>query len=324
MMPSKDFRIVYMGTPEFAVEPLKVLLDRGFNVVAVVTAADKPAGRGQKLAFSPVKEFALGRSLPVLQPEKLKDPAFLSQLGALKPDLNVVVAFRMLPKLVWAMPPRGTINLHASLLPQYRGAAPINWAVINGEPETGVTTFFIEEEIDTGKIIKQERLPILPTDNVGDVYANLMALGSRVLADTVELISLGKETAVDQGEILKPGLVIKPAPKISKEDCRIDWAKRSEDVHNLVRGFSPYPAAWTNLVSENHEPLLLKIFSSALELNDHDEQPGSIVTDSKSRLKVATCDGFINILELQPAGKKRMDVVSFLNGHHISTGDRVQ
>ena len=319
IMSNQDFRIVYMGTPEFAVEPLKTLLDNGFNVVGVITAPDKPAGRGHKMQFSQVKEFAVTRGLNILQPEKLKDPVFISELESLKADLFVVVAFRMLPKVVWAMPPKGTINLHASLLPQYRGAAPINWAVINGDKQTGVTTFFIEEEIDTGMIIDQQVIDIDPDENVGSVYQRLMELGSKVLSGTVQNIKDGTVKPISQSDKITKTSDLKAAPKISKDTCQINWGKTAREVHNLVRGFSPYPAAWTIISKDDNTTEVVKIFSTRPEVTKHNLQPGAIDTDSKHYMKIATTDGFVSVLEIQPAGKKRMDIGSFLNGHLISS-----
>lgn len=310
-----------MGTPEFAVKPLGSLLDEGYNVVGVVTTPDKPAGRGHRMHFSEVKQFALDRNLAIMQPEKLKDPAFLADLESMKADLFVVVAFRMLPKVVWSMPPRGTINLHASLLPQYRGAAPINWAIINGDNTTGVTTFFIEEEIDTGMIIDQQSITIGPDENAGSLYQRLMDLGSQVLVSTVGNIKDGAVKPVAQQDRVGQ-MELKPAPKISKEICQIRWDKPSAMVHNHVRGFSPYPAAWTSIVHGDQQPEVVKIFSTSYELQAHNYEHGTIVTDGKHYMKVATPDGFVSILEIQPAGKKSMDVSAYLNGHHIGHSDR--
>ena len=248
-MKKEDMRIVYMGTPEFAVESLRALVEGGYNVVGVVTMPDKPIGRhGSVLQASPVKQYALEKGLPVLQPEKLKDEAFLNALRELRADLQVVVAFRMLPEVVWAMPPLGTFNLHAALLPQYRGAAPINWAVINGETETGVTTFFLTHGMDTGKIILQRRLPIADTDDVGTVYDALMHLGAGVVLETVNLILSGEAHAVEQSALGVPESALRPAPKIFKDTCRIDWQQPLKRIYDFIRGLSPYPAAWTELV----------------------------------------------------------------------------
>lgn len=314
-MSEKDFRIVFMGTPEFAVASLKSLIDSGFNVVAVVTAPDKPAGRGQKLQESDVKQYAKTLNIPILQPEKLKDTGFVDQLLHLKADLQVVVAFRMLPEVVWSMPRFGTINLHASLLPQYRGAAPINWAVINGDKKTGVTTFFIEKEIDTGKIIHYKEVEITDTDNAGTLHDKLMETGAALLAQTVSSIIAGNYPQVDQNSQLPEGAVLKPAPKIFKDTCRINWNTNIDSVYNFIRGLSPYPAAWT--VFENMqtgEKLSAKIFETRRESANHNQLPGTIVTDEKNYLKVAVEGGFLQINVLQLEGKKRLSMDEFLRG----------
>lgn len=299
-MKKEDLRIVYMGTPEFAVESLKTLVEGGYNVVAVVTQPDKPVGRhGSVLQPSQVKQYAMSQNIPVLQPEKMKDEAFVEQLRSYNADLQVVVAFRMLPEVVWAMPRFGTFNVHASLLPQYRGAAPINWAIINGETETGVTTFFLDHEIDTGRIIFQERMPIAETDDVGIVYDKLMLLGAEICKKTVDAVieTEGNVPTYAQDTCL-PSTELKPAPKIFKETCRIDWTKPSSEVYNFVRGLSPYPAAWTMF---NNQPM--KIYK--VHIADS-QQPHS--------LQVKCSDGVIVIDELQLAGKKRMPSAAFLNG----------
>ena len=277
MVTKDDMRIIYMGTPEFAVFPLKRLIENKYNVVAVVTSVDKPAGRGQKISYSPVKECALSYNIPVLQPENLKDPKFINELETYKADLQIVVAFRMLPKIVWSMPIRGTFNLHASLLPQYRGASPINYAILNGEKETGVTTFFIDENIDTGKIIFQEIVDIDEKDTFGTLHDKLMKTGSELVVKTTEAIL---------------------------------------NIHNHVRAFNPIPGAWTTLVTID-EKEILKIFSTSYEIEAHFLNPGVIKTDSKTYIKIATFDGFIFINELQPAGKSKMSVKDFLNGYKI-------
>lgn len=308
-----DIPIIFMGTPEFAVTSLKTLLDKGYNVKAVVTTPDKPAGRGKNIQFSDVKKFALEHNLPILQPEKLKSPEFLAQLKEIDADLFVVVAFRMLPKEVWAMPKRGTINLHAALLPDYRGAAPINHAIINGETETGITTFYINEQIDTGKIIMQERCAIEPEDNIGTLYDKLMFIGAEAVCKTVDIIASGNVNAIEQDSIRTEGL--HPAPKITKEFCQINWNNKSVDIHNLIRGLSPYPAAWCYLKDE----ITAKIFTSAYSVEKHNLEAGTFVSDNKSFLKVATQDGFVSILELQMQGKKRMAIKDFLNGFKFNT-----
>lgn len=308
-----DIPIIFMGTPEFAVTSLKTLLDKGYNVKAVVTTPDKPAGRGKNIQFSDVKKFALEHNLPILQPEKLKSPEFLAQLKEIDADLFVVVAFRMLPKEVWAMPKRGTINLHAALLPDYRGAAPINHAIINGETETGITTFYIDEQIDTGKIIMQERCAIEPEDNIGTLYDKLMFIGAEAVCKTVDIIASGNVNAIEQDSIRTEGL--HPAPKITKEFCQINWNNKSIDIHNLIRGLSPYPAAWCYLKDD----ITAKIFTSAYSIEKHNLEAGTFVSDNKSYLKVATQDGFVSILELQMQGKKRMAIKDFLNGFKFNT-----
>lgn len=309
-MDKKDLRIVYMGTPDFAVESLKKLVDGGYNIVAVVTMPDKPAGRGHKIQFSPVKEFALSRNLPLLQPEKLKDESFLRQLADCKADLQIVVAFRMLPEVVWNMPRLGTFNLHASLLPKYRGAAPINWAIINGEKQTGVTTFFLKQEIDTGNIIMQESIDIDDNENAGSVHDRLMYLGADLVKRTVDRILDGNVSATPQ-----PALTGEPAgaPKIFKETCRIDFTRTARQVHNFIRGLSPYPAAWCELEIDGKKQTV-KIYTARPETCSRNEQPGQTVTDGKTYLKVAVADGYVDILELQLPGKKRMTAKDMLNG----------
>ncbi len=298
-------RIVFMGTPEFAVTSLDILVKNGFEVVAVVTAVDKPAGRGNQLQQSAVKKYALEHGLRVLQPEKLKAPGFIEELTALKPDLQVVVAFRMLPEVVWNLPPMGTINLHGSLLPAYRGAAPINWAVINGETETGVTTFFLQHEIDTGSIIQQTKMPIGPDENAGEVHDRMMALGAETMLNTVKEIQAGTAKGTPQ----EMGGNYPHAPKIFREDCKIDWNKPVDEVYNHIRGLSPYPAAWTELDGKT-----LKIYSAKKELTSHGKAPGFADTDGKQYLRFATPDGYILAEELQLEGKKRLGVKEFLLG----------
>lgn len=308
----KKTRIVYMGTPEFAVAPLEALIAKGYDVVGVVTVADKPSGRGLKVNESAVKKYAVEHNIPVLQPVKLKDPEFLEALRAWKADLFVVVAFRMLPEEVWTMPKLGTFNLHAALLPQYRGAAPINWAVINGERITGVTTFMIDKDIDTGNIIFREECRISDTDTAGDVHDRLMEMGARLVPDTVEAIVKGEAELRVQRSFIQGSEVLHPAPKLTKELCHIDWHRSTKDVYNLIRGLSPYPTAYTEIVPADGEPVQLKIFSA--EKIDASAEPGTILSDGKSYLAIATADGAISIKELQLAGKKRMDVKSFLLG----------
>lgn len=313
-MGNNNSRIVFMGTPDFAVESLKKLLEKGKNIVAVVTAPDKPAGRGRELAQSAVKQFAIKNHLPVLQPEKLKDPIFVQQISQLNPSLIVVVAFRMLPKLIWDIPSYGTINLHASLLPQYRGAAPINWAIINGETVTGVTTFFIEEAIDTGKILLQKKIPVLPGDNAGSLHDKLMNEGSILLDETVDGILAGKLTSIEQSELIAGEGILHPAPKITREMCRIDWNQSLENIHNLVRGMSPYPSAWTELIDDTNTISNVKIFATSIEKAHNTLQTGKILTDGKTWLKVAHREGYLSILTIQIPGKKQLQVNEFLKG----------
>jgi len=315
-MDKKDLRIVYMGTPEFAVESLKRLVEGGYNVVGVITMPDKPMGRhGSVLQPSPVKEYAVSQGLKILQPERLKDEAFLEELRTLKADLQIVVAFRMLPEVVWAMPPMGTFNLHAALLPQYRGAAPINWAVINGDKETGITTFFLQHEIDTGDIIQQVRVPIEDTDNVGIVYDKLMMLGGDLVLETVDAILAGTIRPIPQEELIQPETELRPAPKIFKETCRIDWNSSVKNVYDFVRGLSPYPAAWTELVLPDGNRQVIKVYETEKVVKEHPHPVGYIDTDGKNYFRVAVKDGYVNLRTLQLAGKKRMDVGDFLRGY---------
>ena len=320
-MDKKDLKIVFMGTPEFAATSLRALVEGGYDIVGVVTMPDKPAGRGHKLQASPVKQYALEQGLPVMQPERLKDPAFVSALRSLKADLQIVVAFRMLPEVVWSMPPRGTFNLHASLLPQYRGAAPINWAIINGETRTGITTFFLKHEIDTGEIIDQVETPILDTDNFETVYDRLAELGARLVTKTVDAIIDGTVKTVPQDEIA-PGTELLPAPKIFKETCRIDWTMPAKRIHDLVRGLSPSPAAWTELHEEGKEPVQVKVAQTTFELSEHGLPCGTIVTDNKHHLKVAAADGYVELLTIQFPGKKRMKAEEVLCGHKFDSQAR--
>ena len=378
-MKKEDLRIVYMGTPDFAVEALRQLVEGGYNVVGVITMPDKPAGRGHKIQYSPVKQYALEQNLPLLQPEKLKDEAFVQALREWKADLQIVVAFRMLPEVVWNMPRLGTFNLHASLLPQYRGAAPINWAVINGDTETGITTFFLQHEIDTGKVIQQVRVPIADTDNVEVVHDKLMILGGKLVLETVDAIlndtvkpiaqedmavvgelrpapKIFKETCRidwnspvkkvhDKLMILGGKLVLetvdailndtvkpiaqedmavvgelRPAPKIFKETCRIDWNSPVKKVYDFIRGLSPYPAAWSELVSSEGEAVVMKIFESEKIYEAHQLPVGTVVTDGKKYIKVAVPDGFVSVLSLQLPGKKRLKTDELLRGFRLSDG----
>lgn len=310
-------KIVFFGTPDFAVESLDRLVNSGYDVAAVVTATDKPAGRGHHLLQSAVKQYALANGLRVLQPEKLKDPAFVAELQAIDADLFIVIAFRMLPEVVWTMPRLGTFNLHGSLLPRYRGAAPINWAVINGDKETGVTTFFLKHEIDTGDIIDRVAISIGPDENVGSVYDRLMRVGADLTVKTVDAISAGTLTTIPQ---TADGLEAPtPAPKIFKETCRIDWSKPAQNIHNLVRGLSPVPAAWTTLVPAGAtDPQQVKIFATAIcKNNSADSVPGTIIVND-GHMTVTCGDGtLVEVLELQPAGKKRMCAADYLRGARL-------
>lgn len=310
-MTKQDLRIVYLGTPEFAVASLKALVEGGYNVVAVVTMPDKPAGRGHQLQFSDVKKYALSVGLPVLQPEKLKDEAFLEELRSYHADLQIVVAFRMLPEVVWAMPRLGTFNLHASLLPQYRGAAPINWAVMNGDKETGATTFMLKHEIDTGNMIMQEKIAIGEEENVGSVHDRLMAMGTELVTRTVDLIIECENKGIALPTTPQPEIAeLRPAPKLFKETCEIRFDEMTaEQVHNFVRGLSPYPAAWCNLTIKGQAFENVKIFS--VEIAEY-RNTGI----SKNDIVIPCREGAVRILELQAPGKKRMDAKSFLNGLH--------
>ncbi len=305
--------IVFMGTPEFAVESLKAILEAGFPVKCVITSPDKPAGRGLKLHASPVKEFALQHHLPVLQPVKLKDPEFLTVLKSMQADLQVVVAFRMLPEEVWSLPKLGTFNLHASLLPQYRGAAPINWAVINGETKTGVTTFFINHEIDKGSVIFSEEIPVGRTETAGDVHDRLMALGAKLVVKTIAAIADGSASNHEQHLIEISG-PLKSAPRILKNDCRIKWNMDSEAVYNFIRGLSPFPTAWSEIINTHGEILTVKIYFGTIVNRVHCRECGAIESDGKTYLCVAVKDGFINIESIHLQGKKRMGIAEFLRG----------
>nr|WP_321450629.1 methionyl-tRNA formyltransferase [uncultured Carboxylicivirga sp.] len=311
-MENKNLRIVFMGTPDFAVESLKALVENKYNVVGVITAPDRPAGRGQKLKQSPVKEYAVEVGLPVLQPEKLKNEEFLDELRALKADLQVIVAFRMLPEVVWNMPRLGSLNLHGSLLPQYRGAAPINWAVINGDKKTGVTTFFLQHEIDTGNIIMQEEMPITEDDTAGTVHDKMMVLGAQVILKTMEAIHKNEVKAIPQNEFSDDTL-LRPAPKIFKDDCKIDWNQASEAINNKIRGLSPYPTAWTELEMENGKIISTKIFSA--QISNHEQlAPGMFESDNKTYIAIGTANKTIRITDIQLAGKKRMLTEDLLRG----------
>ncbi len=311
-MKKEKFRIVFMGTPEFAVHSLRTLVENGFCVVGVVTMPDKRSGRGHQFRPSPVKEYAEKEGLRILQPQNLKDNSFLSELASLKADLQIVVAFRMLPEAVWNMPPKGTFNLHASLLPQYRGAAPINWAIINGETETGATTFFLSHDIDTGHIIFQRKIHISPSDNAGTIHDRLMQIGADLVIKTTNAIISENVAAKPQDEFISENGTLKPAPKIFKETCRIDWNKTEKEVFNLIRGLSPYPGAWT--CSSANPEATFKIFASETVGKPHSVAHGTIITDNKTFIEVAVKNGRIRILEIQAPGKKRMSTRDFLNG----------
>jgi len=313
----EKLRIVFMGTPEFAVGILDTIIKNNYEVVGVITAADKPAGRGQKLKYSAVKEYALSHNLPLLQPLNLKDEAFLAELKTFNANLQIVVAFRMLPKVVWEMPSLGTFNLHASLLPNYRGAAPINWAIINGETKTGVTTFFIDDKIDTGAMILSSEIPIDDTENAGHLHDRLMELGSKTVIDTLEMIETGNVST----EIQKDTADIKTAYKLNKENCKIDWTKSAQEINNLIRGLSPYPAAWC-FFSDNNEEWNVKIYEAKIISEEHNYAAGSLIC-TKKEMKIAVKNGFVQILNLQFPGKKKMSTPELLNGIAFSADAKV-
>ena len=305
-------RIVFMGSPEFAVASLDALLQAGYPIVAVITAPDKPAGRGLQLSETAVKQYALRNQLPVLQPEILKNPEYLKELKELRADLQVVVAFRMLPEQVWNMPPLGTINLHGSLLPQYRGAAPINWAIIHGEHMTGVTTFRLKQEIDTGNILMQEMIPIGDNETAGELHDRMKKIGAALLVKTIDGLLSGDLKEIPQSQEQIKEIILHPAPKIFSENCRINWSKPAAEIHNMIRGLSPFPAAFTQL---DHQ--VLKIFRSAVEKATPAEEPGSYITDGKTFLKFACADGYVKLLEIQLQGKKKMQIADFLRGYRF-------
>ncbi len=319
-MTGKDLRIVFMGTPEFAVASLQMLVENGYCVVGVVTAPDKPAGRGMKMQEPDVKKYAVRAGIPVLQPEKLKNPDFIGALKKLDADLQVVVAFRMLPEVVWRMPRLGTFNLHGSLLPQYRGAAPLNRAIINGEQETGVTTFLLDHEIDTGRILFRKKIAIGDNDTVGDIHDRLMEIGAKLVLKTVDALADGSGKAVSQDEVATGPL--KSAPKLFKEDCHIDWNNPGEQIRNLIRGLSPYPGAWTELSDSAGQTATLKIYFARFSPAPG-VVPGTIFTDGKEVLKIAAADGWLELTDLQLSGKKRMKTDEFLRGFHGSFEMRV-
>ena len=315
---NKKLRIVFMGTPKFAVASLEALLNEGFDVAAVITSPDKHAGRGKKLTESEVKSFAVSKGLSVLQPTNLKSPDFIDELNSLNVNLGIVVAFRMLPEIVWAMPEYGTFNLHASLLPDYRGAAPINHAIINGEKETGVTTFFLKQEIDTGAIIFQEKTPIHPGETAGELHDRLMKIGANLVIKTVRAIQNNDYPQISQLSLITSEEIIKPAPKIFKDDCYIMWNNTAEVINNLIRGLSPYPGAISNLVSDSGERIQIKIFKTSIEICPNTLPPGEIEIFGKERLEVWVKNGKIIIDELQIEGKKRMKTKEFLNGFRLT------
>ncbi len=318
-----DLRIVFMGTPEFAIPSLEILLHNKFNLVGVVTAPDKPAGRGKKMKSPAIKEFADQHNLPVLQPERLKNPEFINQLKALQGNLFVVVAFRMLPEVVWKLPEFGTFNLHASLLPQYRGAAPINHVIINGEKKTGVTTFFIEKNIDTGDIIDQKEITIQPNETAGTLHDKLMALGADLVFETTESIKNGTCKSVKQDNMINNKTNLKTAPKIRRETCKINWQNSAEEIERFVRSLSPYPTAWTTQKIMDGE-IQFKIFGASAEKALHEKTPGAIETDGEKLLRVAAGDGFIHVHEIQQAGRKKMPVEAFLKGFMVTDNTKFE
>ncbi|MBP6757965.1 MAG: methionyl-tRNA formyltransferase [Flavobacterium sp.] len=308
----EKLKIVFMGTPEFAVGILDTIIKNNYNVVGVITAADKPAGRGQKIKYSAVKEYALANNLPLLQPTNLKDESFLAELKALDANLQIVVAFRMLPEVVWKMPKLGTFNLHASLLPNYRGAAPINWAIINGDTKTGVTTFFIDDKIDTGAMILSSETAIAPDENAGQLHDRLMQLGSGTVLETLALIEKGNVTTTIQ----KENPEIKTAYKLNKDNCKIDWTKPAVEIHNLIRGLSPYPSAWC-FISDKNEEWNVKIHEAKMTLEEHNYEIGTLIC-SKKEMKISVKDGYIQVISLQFPGKKKMSTPELLNGISFS------
>ena len=316
-MTKEELRIVYMGTPDFAVETLRLLVENGYNVVAVVTMPDKPAGRGHKIQFSPVKQYALSVGLPILQPERLKDEAFIEELRSYQAHLQIVVAFRMLPQVVWDMPPMGTFNLHASLLPQYRGAAPLNWAIMNGDKETGITTFFLTHEIDTGRVIQRRSIEIADTDNVGIIHDKLMTMGAEMVCETVDNIIADRVVAIPQEELMTDE-PLRPAPKIFKDTCHLDFSCTVEELYNQVRGLSPYPAAWCEFVAPDGTATGVKVYEATRHICSHNKPIGSIVTDGSKSIEIACADGFLSLKSLQLAGKKRLSVEELLRGFRLT------
>ncbi len=316
----RQLRIVYMGTPEFAVAPLRAILEAGYPVVAVVTAPDKPAGRGRNLRPSAVKEFALEHGLKILQPVSLKDPDFIEELRSCDANLQVVVAFRMLPEKVWEMPEYGTFNLHASLLPQYRGAAPINRAIMNGETETGITTFFLTHEIDTGNILFREKYPIYPVDDAGALHDRLMTAGAGLVIRTIAAVRRADYSLYGQESLVEAETELKGAPKIFREDCEINWNLSGNEIHNQVRGLSPFPGAFGKLISGEGTAYTLKIFRTVFQHGDSTGENGSLLTDGKTFLSVRVADGILNLLEVQMEGKKRLTTPEFLRGFTVKEG----
>lgn len=319
-MDKNDLRIVFMGTPEFAVPALRLLHGSGYRITGVVTAPDRPAGRGKKLRASAVKDFALQHGLPVLQPEKLKDETFVERLVAMRPHLQVVVAFRMLPEAVWRIPSMGTFNLHASLLPDYRGAAPINHVIMNGEEQTGVTTFLIDHQIDTGNILLQEAVRIGPEETAGELHDRLMVAGAKLVKRTVEELSSGSIRPAPQETLIRPGTTLRSAPKLQKEDGRIDWHREGRSVVNQIRGLSPYPGAYTHMVKAGSGKTMIKIYAAGYLKESHRHKPGTVLFDAGKELKVAVADGYVSVGSLQQEGKKRMDTLEFLKGFKIPSG----
>jgi methionyl-tRNA formyltransferase len=316
-MRSKNPRIVFMGTPDLAAWVLQAIINDHYPVAAVVTAPDRPAGRGRKIQQSPVKQLALAENIPVLQPENLKSPDFINQLQTLKPDIQVVVAFRMLPEAVWSMPPKGTFNLHASLLPDYRGAAPINWAIINGEKETGVTTFLIDHKIDTGNILLRKKIDVSKYETAGSLHEKIKTTGASLVLQTIKALTAGSLTTTNQNTLISHPDNLNKAPKIFKEDCRINWNKSCEQIVNLIHGLSPQPGAFTHIKLPDDEDLLVKIFITRPEKETHHYKTGTLITDNKNHIRFAASDGFVNVLELQIPGKRRMHAEELLRGFNF-------
>lgn len=317
-MTKEELKIVFMGTPAFAVESLRLLVEHKYNIVGVITMPDKPAGRGHKIQYSPVKQFALDNKLRLLQPERLKEESFIEELKSLQADIQIVVAFRMLPEVVWNMPPYGTFNLHASLLPQYRGAAPINWAIIRGEKETGATTFFLTHEIDTGRVILQRKIPVTDVDNAGTIHDKLMVLGAEMVVETVERVLSGNLESIEQGQLVSTDETLNSAPKIFKDSCEIHSRLTVEQAHNLVRGLSPYPAAWISIQLPGQTDLVsIKVFESEADDTVTSNKPGTFVSDGKTKAGVVMKDGILWFRVVQAPAKKKMPVEDWLRGLRI-------